>query len=89
MGAPWPVGVYVLLCRNVVKGRESECGMCPDERPGRGSGSFPVNLSNIDMSISDTGNSTDHSYLPFGRASRMSSADSFDGSSAQLLTICS
>lgn len=31
--------------RSFGKGRERECGMCPDERCGRGSGEVPWNLS--------------------------------------------
>ncbi len=37
-----PGGVWVE--RKEVKGRERECGMWPEERPARGSGSRPVNL---------------------------------------------
>ena len=44
--APPPVaGAFVW--RKEVKGMEKEWGMCPEERPGRGSGSFPENLTHI------------------------------------------
>lgn len=33
-----------LLSKKVLNGREKELGMCPEERPGRGSGSVPRNL---------------------------------------------
>lgn len=32
------------VCRKDGKGSECACGMCPEESPGRGSGSAPVNL---------------------------------------------
>ena len=34
----------VCVSRKVLKGRENAWGICPEERPGRGSGSLPVNL---------------------------------------------
>jgi hypothetical protein len=34
----------VFVWRKAVNGSEKECGMWPEESPGRGSGSAPVNL---------------------------------------------
>ena len=34
----------VFVFKKLVKERENECGMWPDDSPGRGSGSAPMNL---------------------------------------------
>lgn len=39
-----PVLGLVFVWRKAVNGSEKECGMWPEESPGRGSGSAPVNL---------------------------------------------
>ena len=36
--------MFVFLVRKRSNGSEKELGICPDERPGRGSGSVPRNL---------------------------------------------
>lgn len=41
-----PEGV-VLGWRKVLEGTENEYGMCPEDRPGRGSLAAPVNLSKV------------------------------------------
>ena len=60
---------------NVVKGRDRLPGMCPEGRPGLGSGSVPRNLSTdgprgaMDPVEEATAHSTEVCYLPVLRAS--------------------
>jgi hypothetical protein len=41
--------MFVFLVRNRLNGSEKELGICPDERPGRGSGSVPRNLNRVEV----------------------------------------
>lgn len=78
----------VLLCRNVLKGRDSEFGMWPDESPALGSGSVPRYLA-IVLDIS-SGWWRCVTHLPDPRASSTSSASgSREGTRVELDTICS
>jgi hypothetical protein len=52
-----------------VKGRECEFGMCPEESPGRGSGSVPRNLVGKGGKSGGKLGSKVEGYLPAARAS--------------------
>jgi hypothetical protein len=80
--------VLLRFWRKVLKGREKELGIWPEESPGRGSGALPVNLGHVSAPC-QMKYSSDY-YLSLERASRTSSAaESFFESSSELATIFS
>ena len=50
-----PDTMFVFWVRKRLNGREKEFGICPDERPGRGSGSVPRNLSGCERGSAEDG----------------------------------
>jgi len=63
--------MFVFWVRKRLNGSENEFGMCPDERPGRGSGSVPRNLNKNERDLAEEGGN--YRYLTRERASRTSS----------------
>lgn len=63
------------FCKNILNGSEKECGIWPDDSPGRGSGSAPVYLNRL--WVYSIGHLVCQTYRPRGLASRTSAESAF------------
>lgn len=78
------------VLRNTWNGSENEWGICPEDRPGRGSGSVPRKLHVIVGEDTVMCGGVTMAYRPRERASTTSSAAGSDaGSRSELATTCS